>query len=246
MSYQLPVLLYHRVVNDSCKIGKHKLYVYEKQFRKQMQWLKDEGYETMTFRNLELQKDLSKKIILTFDDGYVDNYTILFPILKEFGFTAVIYLVTGQTRNEWSLAEGEPAIDLMSSAQIREMDAYGIEFGGHTQHHIDLKRAAKAEQEKEISGCFEDIEKLTGKKPTSFAYPYGAYNEDTLALVKSVGFKYGITTLFGPDDWNNDLMRIKRIEVRPKNGLLAFKRKASGRYWNSSWMSFLFGTNASV
>ncbi|MDB5284549.1 MAG: hypothetical protein JWO06_3624 [Bacteroidota bacterium] len=243
-TYQLPVLLYHRLVNESCVIGKHKLHVWEKDFRKQMQWLKDSGYQTITFNDLNAQSniDLNKKIILTFDDGYVDNYTILFPILKEFGFIAVVFLVTACKQNDWSKAEGEPTVNLINIAQIREMSAYGIEFGCHTQHHVDLKRADKATQEKEIMGSMVDVEMMSGKKPITFSYPYGAYNDDTVQLVKQSGFKYGITTILGPDDWKEDLFRIKRIEVRPKTGLLGFKRKASGTYWSNGWISFLFGS----
>src|SRR5437868_1174531 len=114
--YQLPILLYHRVVNESCTIGKIKIYVWEKAFRKQMQWLKDNNYQTITFSDLDGLKpgeSLEKKIILTFDDGYYDNYSIAFPILKEFAFKAVIYLVTDYKRNEWNAKEGEPVIELM-------------------------------------------------------------------------------------------------------------------------------------
>ncbi len=241
--YQLPILLYHRVVNRSCKIGKHKTYVWEPAFRKQMRWLKHNGYQTITFSDLDALPagaDLSKKIIITFDDGYTDNYTIAFPILKEFGFKAVIYLVTDCKRNEWNLHEGEPVLELMNREQILEMQNHGIEFGGHTRHHIDLKRSAPDKQHEEITGCFNDVATLTGRRPLSFAYPYGAYNEDTLNALLRSGFKYGITTIFGPHNWPEDLLRIRRIEVRPKDGLFAFRRKASGRYFNSSWYHFLF------
>lgn len=102
--YQLPVLLYHRIVNSQSKTGNHKIYVREKNFRRQMKHLKEDGHQTITFHDLASslrhaapENQLGKKpVILTFDDGYEDNYTVLFPILKEFGFTAVIYLVTNK------------------------------------------------------------------------------------------------------------------------------------------------------
>ena len=242
-AYQLPILLYHRVVNDTCNIGKHKTYVWENAFRKQMQWLKENGYQTLTFSELDALpsgSDLKKNIIITFDDGYTDNYTIAFPILKEFGLKAVIYLVTDCRRNEWNLQEGEPVLELMSKDQIDEMQNHGFEFGGHTRHHVDLKRSNPDKQNEEIAGCFIDLEKLTGRVPLSFAYPYGAYNDDTIKALASSGFKYGVTTIFGPHNWSDDLGRIRRIEIRPRDGLFAFRRKASGRYFNSSWYHFLF------
>ena len=184
---------------------------------------------------------LSKKqIILTFDDGYDDNYYILFPILKEFGFKAVVFLVTACKQNDWSIAQGEPAINLMKPDDIKEMDAYGIEFGGHTQHHVDLKNANIDTQQNQITGCFNDLEQLLDKKPVSFSYPYGAYNDETPGLVKSAGFNYAVTTIFGPDNYEQDPLRIRRLEVRPHSGLFNFKRKVSGRYLRTNFFTFPF------
>ncbi len=240
-TYQLPILLYHRVVNETSAIGRHKLYVKEKQFRRQMQWLSDNGYQTLTFRDLEhlpAQDGNNKKVILTFDDGYADNYSIMFPILKEFGFKAVIFLVTGLKWNEWGTAEGEPTLDLLNTQQVHEMDAYGIEFGGHTQHHIDMKESSEAIQRKEINGCFKDLEELLDKKPVSFSYPFGAYNEDTLKLIGESAFSFGITTIFGPEEWTQDELRIRRIEIGPKTNMMSFRRKVSGRYLQTNRLNY--------
>ena len=241
--YQLPVLLYHRVIPETGITGKHKLHVWEGAFRKQMQWLKDNQYQTLTFRDLasgnyDLKKE--KQIILTFDDGYEDNYQTLFPVLKGFGFKAVIFLVTQCRQNDWSIAQGEPALNLMSPAQLKEMDAYGIEFGGHTQHHVDLKNADTQKQEQEITGCYHDLEQLFGKKPVSFSYPYGAYNSITPGLVRKAGFNYAVTTIFGPEEFDKDIFSIRRLEIRPKSALYNFKRKASGRYFSTNIFNFLF------
>ena len=243
IQYQMPVLLYHRVVNNASIIGKHKLHVWECQFRKQMQWLKENNYQTITFRDLDDPRALDKskrQIILTFDDGYDDNYNILFPILKGYNFKAVIFLVTDCRQNDWSIAQGEPAIRLMTAAEIIEMDTYGIEFGGHTRHHVDLKNQDVNKQQNEISGCYKDLETLLNKKPVSFSYPYGAYNADTLNLLKQSGFKYAVTTIFGPEEFDEDILRIRRLELRPKSGLYNFKRKASGIYFQTNFFSFLF------
>lgn len=231
--FQLPILLYHRIVNENSKIGKHKIYVWEKNFREQMKFLKESGYETLTFEKLSNFPtfQLSKQIILTFDDGYEDNYTILFPILKEFGFTAVIYFITKQTRNEWAMKEGEPEIKMMTKEMIREMSDYGIEFGGHTRTHVDLKKTPSEKLADEIAGNKKDVEEITGKTAVSFAYPFGAHNKETEEAVRSAGYKYGISTIFGPTNLQEDLMRVRRIEVRPKDSLSRFKFKASGKYF---------------
>ncbi|MBI3501765.1 MAG: polysaccharide deacetylase family protein [Bacteroidetes bacterium] len=241
--FQLPILLYHRIVNENSKIGKHKIYVWEKNFRAQMKFLKENGYETITFEKLSQPSNLptfQPSIILTFDDGYEDNYTILFPVLKEFGFTAVIFLVTKQTRNEWAMKEGEPELKMMNKEMIKEMSGYGIEFGGHTRTHVDLKKTPKEKFADEIAGCKKDVEEITGKPVVSFAYPFGAHNIETEQAVQNAGYKYGISTIFGPANLQEDLMRIRRIEIRPKDGLSKFKFKARGYYFQKSYLQNLF------
>jgi peptidoglycan/xylan/chitin deacetylase (PgdA/CDA1 family) len=247
--YQLPILLYHRIVNEQSKIGRHKIYVSEKKFREQMKFLKENGYITITFQNLASSIRPSpqgeglgeRPIILTFDDGYEDNYTILFPILKEFGFTAVIFLVTKLSCNEWGIKDGEPQLKMLTKEMIREMSDYGIEFGGHTRTHPNLKNVSEEKLMDEILGCKKDIEEITGKQCISFSYPYGAYNEKVLQAVQNAGYKYGITTIFGPKNISEDKMRIRRIEVRPNTTLFSFKRKVSGRYYKKSIYNLFSG-----
>ena len=239
-SYQIPILLYHRIVNEHSKIGNHKIYVWEKKFREQMKFLKENGFKTITFNEIE-KSSSEKNIILTLDDGYEDNYTILFPILKEFGFTAVIYLVTKQTKNEWAIKEGEPELKMMTKEMIKEISDYGVEFGGHTRSHADLKKTHKENLADEIAGSKKDVEEITGKPAISFAYPFGAHNHETLQAVRYAGYKYGITTIFGPKNWKEDLMRIRRIEVRPNTSLFSFKRKVSGKYFEKSVYNLFSG-----
>ena len=95
--YEVPVIMYHRVINNSEDEGVHGTYIYENIFREHMQYLKDKNYTVITFKDLDkiswrnrFEKD-KKYIILTFDDGYKDNYDLAFPILKEFGFKATIF-----------------------------------------------------------------------------------------------------------------------------------------------------------
>ena len=242
--YRIPILLYHRVVNEQCKTGKHKIYVAEKQFRRQMSFLKDNGYRTLTFRDLLPDAPSSSQnpsVILTFDDGYEDNYTVLFPILKEFGFKAVIYLVTGKRTNEWAVKEGEPDLKMMTREMIHDMSNYGIEFGGHTRNHVDLKKTLPEKFHDEIAGCKQDVEAMTGKPCLSFAYPFGAHNEAVESAVNEAGYPFGISTIFGPVDWRSDLMKIRRIEVRPRTTLCSFRRKVSGRYHEKNIFNFFSG-----
>lgn len=232
--YLLPVLLYHRVVKSRSEAGRHNIYLTEKRLRSQLSYLKKNHYETITFNEIHNHKitNWNKKVILTFDDGYEDNYTLLFPLLKEFGFTAVIFLVTQSTNNTWGIREGEPALSLMSHDQIREMDQYGIEFGGHTQTHPALNHISLNECKKEVQGCKKDIESLLNKSVISFAYPFGGINKEVKETVKEAGFIYGVSTKSGPYKFNDDLFEIRRIEVSCRTRMFGFKRKVSGHYFN--------------
>jgi len=229
----LPVLMYHRIVKSKKETGKHNIYVTEKRFRKQMIWLKKKQLSTITFREIAENPAISfeNKIILTFDDGYVDNYSLLFPILKEFGFTAVVFLVTQQKNNSWGVKEGEPSIDLLTNGQILEMDQYGIEFGSHTQNHVNLHLCDKNTLHQEIAGSRKEIEALLNKKVVSFCYPFGGVNEDIKRIVKEAGYTFGISTNTGPLNFYDDLFQIRRIEVSCRTLLYRFKKKAGGNYY---------------
>src|ERR1051326_4553370 len=137
------------------------------------------------------------------------------------------------------MKEGEPELKMMTKEMIREMSNYGIEFGGHTRTHIDLKKTLKEKFAYEISGCKKDVEEITGKPAVSFAYPFGAHNKEAEDAVRSAGYKYGISTIFGPTDWKEDLMRIRRIEIRPTDGLSKFKFKTSGKYFQKNYLQHL-------
>jgi peptidoglycan/xylan/chitin deacetylase (PgdA/CDA1 family) len=228
----IKVLLYHRIVCKDEPTGKHKIYVNAKRFERQMQYLKDNHFETLTFYDVAEKNHLNSdksKVIITFDDGYADNYYHAFPILKKFGFKAVIFLVTQKSYNEWGVKEGEPKVSLMTKEMIREMTDYGVEFGGHTQSHIDLKTLNAEEIKSEILGCKKDVENITGKNAMSFAYPFGGLNDEVIRITKASGFTYGIATKYGPSRFHDDYFQIKRQEINPKTSLWSFKHKCRNK-----------------
>ena len=153
---EIPVLMYHRLINNKGEIGKNTIYLNVDEFEKQLKYLKDNNYITITFKDLykipKEERKNKKYIILTFDDGYKDNYNLLFPLLKKYNMKAVIYMVSDEKYNIWDVeASGEKRFDLMSKNEMLEMYKSGlVEFGGHTLHHPKLDTLTEEEQKYEI------------------------------------------------------------------------------------------------
>lgn len=231
--YEVPVLLYHRIITDSSQAGKHGTYVTLRQLESHFKYLKRNGYTPITFRELSLINRFSpgkKYVILTFDDGYRDNYTLLAPLLEKYQFKAVIYLVTGKAENSWDLKDEGRTFPLLTKEQIIELSRRGVEFGAHTMNHVDLTQVGVEEAWKEITGSKNHIQSILGKKVNTFAYPYGKVNDAVKELVKKAGFKYGIGTVTGPLALQEDLYNIRRIVIFPDTNLFRFARKVKGNY----------------
>ncbi len=233
---EIPILMYHRVVGDESDTGIHGTYVTAKQFEEHLQILKNEDYEALTFEELELGKRFSdgkKKVIITFDDGYVDNYKYAFPVLKKYGYKAVIYLVSHLDYNKWDVENNEnpeKRFHLMDEEQLKEMLDYGIEFGGHTKTHPRLSKLSIAEAKEEIFESKKVLEEKLRVKLKSFAYPYGDLNDEVKNLVQMAGYIYGVATDSGPVCISDDLYQIRRIGIFPNITSFGFKRKIKGNY----------------
>jgi len=235
--YEVPVIMYHRVINNAENEGVYGTYIYEDMFKKHLQYLKDKNYTVITFKDLDkigwrnrFEKD-RKYIILTFDDGYKDNYDLAFPILKEFNFKATIFLMGSLTYNEWDVkAGGERKFSLMSVEMIKEMQDYGIEFGAHTFNHPKINTLSNEEIEHQIVDVKKPLEEKIGKEIITFAYPYGILNDYAKKMAKKVGYTFALATDSGSVCLSDDLYQIRRIAIFPNTNLFSFKRKVAGNY----------------
>ncbi|WP_213033340.1 polysaccharide deacetylase family protein [Acinetobacter sp. ANC 3832] len=122
-------------------------------------------------------------VALSFDDGFLDNYQYAYPLLKKYNAKATIFLATK--------IEG---IEKLNAEQIQEMSNSGmIEFGAHTQHHVNLLKLSDDIAYAEMQASKQDVEALVGKCP-SFAYPFGRFNEKHQQMAKDIGFKNAVST----------------------------------------------------
>ncbi|WP_320950001.1 polysaccharide deacetylase family protein [Fusobacterium sp.] len=235
--YEVPVIMYHRVINNPENEGVYGTYIYEDMFKKHLQYLKNKNYTVITFKDLDkigwrnrFEKG-KKYIILTFDDGYKDNYDLAFPILKEFNFKATIFLMGSLTYNEWDVkAGGERKFSLMSVEMIKEMQDYGIEFGAHTFNHPKLNTLSNEEIEHQIVDVKKPLEEKIGKEIITFAYPYGILNDYAKEMAKKAGYIFALATDSGSVCLSDDLYQIRRIAIFPNTNLFSFKRKVAGNY----------------
>lgn len=229
--YQVPVLMYHQVLRSRSEAGPVGSWILEADLRRQLEYLVRHRYEAVTFRDLAgAGPALRRRVILTFDDGTEDAYTRLFPLLRALGLRAVVFAVTGLSSNAWDVPKGEPERRLLTLAQVREMAAHGVEFGGHTRTHVNFDLVTPEVARAEIAGCKADLEEWLGVPAVSFAYPHGAVHPHVKRLVAEAGFRWGVATRRGPAELGADPLEVRRTAVSHRTGMARFRLKVSGRY----------------
>jgi len=232
-SYRYPRILMYHMIKEHTR-GKFKgLRVAPEMFEKQIKYLVDNGWHFLTMRELIDTKNMlpEKSIVITFDDGYEDNYIHAFPILKKYNVKATIYLVVDRHKREWSSkrkaknSSGELMREpKLTDAQVEEMIASGlVEIGSHTMTHDNLTCLDDTAKRMEIFDSKASLEDRFGVECVSFCYPFGLYDEKDSKLVKEAGYTSATTTQSGIEDiCQADLYRLKRITVSGKDNFLAF------------------------
>jgi peptidoglycan/xylan/chitin deacetylase (PgdA/CDA1 family)/glycosyltransferase involved in cell wall biosynthesis len=232
---QIPILVYHRVVAEPARESKHGIWVTTGQFESHLKSLQRRGFSTITFCDVEdirlRKRSLPQKpIILTFDDGYEDNYTNALPILQKYRSTAVVFVVADQKRrtNHWD--PDEPTLPLMSWEHLREMVAAGIEIGSHTVTHANLPTLSQTASHQEIVRSKATLERELGKKVLSFAYPYGALNDEIKQMVKEAGYSYAVGGDGGSTSFVDDFFEVRRTQIFPWTSAFGFWKKTQPWY----------------
>jgi peptidoglycan/xylan/chitin deacetylase (PgdA/CDA1 family) len=209
--YVVPILTYHHVGIPS---GKWRLNtVSEKSFEYQMAFMKRHGFQVIGFDDLvegikKGHQFSHNSVVLQFDDGYEDNYKYAFPILKKYGFPAMVFLISDKI--------GTP--DFLTWDQVKEMGKYNFIAGAHTRHHVYLPRTSAIQGQDEIAGSKKVIEDHLGHSINYFAYPSGGFTEEVKRFVKEAGYKAAVTTNRGKDRFNVDLYELKRIHMNNTDG----------------------------
>jgi len=219
----IPVLMFHSITN----VKGNELQTSKEQFKQEMQYLKDKGYTTLTLTEVydffQKNKPIPKKsVVITFDDGYLDNYTNAYPILKQFGFKATIFDITSTV---------DTSANYLNSAQLKELSSNGIDIEPHTITHPYLNKLSYDQQYKELKISKDFIETLLSKTVKFVAYPYGEWNQDTIKAVKNIGYTMAFTTAGTWANKQNGIYTLYRVYISSNFSMTEFNNRMTNEHY---------------
>lgn len=229
----IPILCYHRVVARPPEGSRARIYVTREVLASHLEMLNRRGRQSITFSDLLSDKPLPRRpVMLTFDDGYRDNYQHLLPLLETYGHRAVIFALGNRElrENAWDIAKGEPRVPLMSDTELRACCTSGlVEIGSHGLNHRRLPGLSDADLEDEVRGSKAALEKLLEVPVYAFAYPYGEWSKRESECVANAGFGFGIATDRGKP-LDVDRFAAGRRLIFPTTDRFGFWKKTSKWY----------------
>jgi len=250
---RIPILMYHSI-RDEKETGHpyYRLNTSRTCFAQQMHFLHDSGYEVINLaqaRRLlfetpagQTRNDAGRSsqqphpagfVVLTFDDGYEDFYDGAFPILRQFGFTATVFLPTGFIGSDNKRLQRGPHLGWK---QVRELRGQGIEFGSHTVNHHQLLKLRREAIADELRISKEVIQEVLGEPVESFSYPFAFPESNTefkntlAAMLEGCAYRTGVTTVIGRASAQDHPLFLRRLPVNSSDDLPLFRAKLEGRY----------------
>ena len=198
------VLNYHKIDNKH-----HSLSVLPEDFESQLKYLSEHGYHSISpdelFEGLAGTGTLPENpVLITFDDGYKDNYTTAFPLLKKYGFKATIFAVTSFLGQKSQYFTWD---------QAREMEKEGISIQSHTATHRSMTDLSDEQLRAELVESKKKAEEELGHPVEYMAYPTGTYNLHIAEMVKEAGYKAAFTIKYGNVDEASNIYALERVPV---------------------------------
>lgn len=227
---EVPILMYHRITD----LPGDRLAVSPETFLQQLAYLQQHDYHTITLEDLTdhllNRRPLpSNPILLTFDDGYEDNYTNALPLLKLHGLVGTVFIISNWvgTDNGWESYPGKPSCTTMAWEHIHEWVAMGMGIGSHTENHHNLDQLRDEELVFEITQSKVTLEARLGIPITSIAYPRGIVDERIIRAVRSAGYLCAVGVYDGTSIFRQDRYALRRIMISSSTSMRSFALKVS-------------------
>jgi len=213
----IPILAYHEI--GPLGEGDSALFIEPDKFRRQIQYLEEQGYSSITLRQLHAHytegRELPPRaVVLTFDDGYRGIYEHAWPILREFGFVGVLFVT-----------EYLDKAGYMTDSQVAALVAHGFELGNHSRTHTDLRTKTSAGLRAEVLDFKQELETRFDVSVVSFSYPMGYFDQQVVDAVKEGGHLIGVTTIQGHARAEQGLLTLHRVPIFRFDTMDSFARK---------------------
>lgn len=205
----VPVLCYHQFSPNK---SSNKLIISNEAFDRQMSYLKNNGYNVITLKQLldfieYRRRPPPKSVVITIDDGWKTVRTIAYPTLKKYGFSAVLFVYTNLIKSRQSSVT-------LSWDDLQEMvDSGVIEVESHTASHADLTKLSEEQVNRELRDSQQSIKSRLGVTPVFLAYPYGNFNDKTVEIMRTYGYKGGFTVIRGATAFFHNNFSLNRSMV---------------------------------
>jgi peptidoglycan/xylan/chitin deacetylase (PgdA/CDA1 family) len=242
-----PILMYHEVTAGP---PEEMHAVSQAAFSAQMLWLRQAGYQSVSLAEWlapaagAARPAPPNPIVITFDDGYRDNYTNAWPILAEQGFSATIFLVTGRLGGSADWRPGALGqAPLLTWPDVREMALAGLQFGSHTASHVDLSACPLSVAQQELRVSRETLQQALGAPVATLAYPFSRFNAQIKASVRQAGYEVACSCPTGyVGAANRDPYDLRRVTVLAGDQLTDFAAMVRG-HWRRrlSWYRRVVG-----
>lgn len=210
----VPIMMYHHVAPaETSRADTVSL----RRFEWHMDYLKTHRFHVIRLDTLveairQGKKLPSKSVVITFDDGYEDNYTQAFSVLKKHGFPATLFVSSDLINTPGYL----------TTAQIQQMRAHGVDIASHARTHVYLPDLPREKQREEIRESRRLLEKELGITVKYLAYPSGGFSEEIKQFVQEAGYQGACTTNRGRDRFNRDVYELNRVRFSNKDDRLDY------------------------